>query len=125
MSDKKIYNEDVYKKFSEELHRALKGPNVKSVDLKWLEPRAKSVGIKTVYGSYGWRCAISSRIAPKTVYLGSEAVRLPRLTPQQEGIITKAPEELDKVLHLVKTLPICHIRRRMGENDSYNPICNL
>jgi phosphoenolpyruvate carboxykinase (ATP) len=125
MSDTKIYNEDVYKKFSEELHKALKGPNVKSVDLKWLEPRAKSVGIKTVYGSYGWRCAISSRIAPKTVYLGSEAVRLPRLTPQQEAIIAKAPEELDKVLHLVKTLPICHIRRRMGENDSYNPVCNL
>ncbi|MCK4931990.1 MAG: phosphoenolpyruvate carboxykinase (ATP), partial [Candidatus Aminicenantes bacterium] len=125
MSDTKIYNEDVYKKFSEELHKALKGPNVKSVDLKWLEPRAKSVGIKTVYGSYGWRCAISSRIAPKTVYLGSEAVRLPRLTPQQEAIIAKTPEELDKVLHLVKTLPICHIRRRMGENDSYNPVCNL
>lgn len=125
MNDKKIYNENVYSQFSEELHKALKGPNVKSVDLKWLEPRAKSVGIKTVYGSYGWRCAISSRIAPKTVYLGSEAVRLPRLTPEQEAIITKAPEELDKVLHLVKTLPICHIRRRMGENDSYNPMCNL
>ncbi len=125
MNDKKIYNENVYSQFSEELNKALKGPNVKSVDLKWLEPRAKSVGIKTVYGSYGWRCAISSRIAPKTVYLGSEAVRLPHLTPQQEVIIAKAPEELDKVLHLVKTLPICHIRRRMGENDSYNPVCNL
>ena len=125
MNNKKIYNENVYSQFSEKLHKALKGPNVKSVDLKWLEPRAKSVGIKTVYGSYGWRCAISSRIAPKTVYLGSEAVRLPRLTPEQEVIIAKAPEELDKVLHLVKTLPICHIRRRMGENDSYNPVCNL
>ncbi len=125
MNNKKIYNENVYSQFSEKLNKALKGPNVKSVDLKWLEPRAKSVGIKTVYGSYGWRCAISSRIAPKTVYLGSEAVRLPRLTPEQEVIIAKAPEELDKVLHLVKTLPICHIRRRMGENDSYNPVCNL
>ena len=125
MNNKKIYNENVYSQFSEKLNKALKGPNVKSVDLKWLEPRAKSVGIKTVYGSYGWRCAISSRIAPKTVYLGSEAVRLPRLTPEQEAIIAKAPEELDKVLHLVKTLPICHIRRRMGENDSYNPVCNL
>ncbi len=125
MNDKKIYNENVYSQFSEELNKALKGPNVKSVDLKWLEPRAKSVGIKTVYGSYGWRCAISSRIAPKTVYLGSEAVRLPRLSPEQEAIITKAPEELDKVLHLVKTLPICHIRRQMGENDSYNPVCHL
>jgi phosphoenolpyruvate carboxykinase (ATP) len=125
MNNKKIYNENVYSQFSEELHKALKGPNVKSVDLKWLEPRAKSVGIKTVYGSYGWRCAISSRIAPKTVYLGSEAVRLPRLSPEQEAIIAKTPEELDKVLHLVKTLPICHIRRQMGENDSYNPVCNL
>ncbi|MGB6339520.1 MAG: phosphoenolpyruvate carboxykinase (ATP), partial [Candidatus Aminicenantaceae bacterium] len=125
MNNKKIYNENVYSQFSEELQKALKGPNVKSVDLKWLEPRAKSVGIKTVYGSYGWRCAISSRIAPKTVYLGSEAVRLPRLTSEQEAIIAKAPEELDKVLHLVKTLPICHIRRQMGENDSYNPVCNL
>jgi len=68
---------------------------------------------------------VYKRQAPKTVYLGSEAVRLPHLTPQQEVIIAKAPEELDKVLHLVKTLPICHIRRRMGENDSYNPVCNL
>lgn len=125
MNDKKIYDENVYNKFADELHQALKGPNVKTVDLKWLEPRAKSVGIKTVYGSYGWRCAISSRIAPKTVYLGSKAVRLPHLTPQQEAIIAKAPEELDKVLHLVKTLPMYHLRRQMGENDSYNPVCNL
>ncbi|MGD9344335.1 MAG: phosphoenolpyruvate carboxykinase (ATP) [Candidatus Aminicenantes bacterium] len=125
MNDKKLYDESVYTNFSEELHKALKGPNIKSVDLKWLEPRAKAVGVKTVYGSYGWRCAISSRIAPKTVYLGSEVVRLSRLTSEQESIIAKAPEELDKVLHLVKTLPIYHIRRRMGENDSYNPMCNL
>ncbi len=125
MSDTKIYNEDVYRRFGEELRQALKGPNIKPVDLKWLEPRAKSVGIKTVYGSYGWRCAISSRIAPKTVYLGSEAVRLPRLTPEQEAIVAKSPEELDKVLHLVKTLPFYHLRRQMGENDSYNPVCNL
>ncbi len=125
MSNTEIYNVEVYKKFAKELHEALKGPNIKPVDLKWLEPRAKSVGIKTVYGSYGWRCAISSRIAPKTVYLGSEPVRLPRTTPEQEAIIAKAPEELDKVLHLVKNLPIYHIRRQMGENDSYNPVCNL
>lgn len=122
---KKLYDETVYKNFSEELHKALKGPNIKSVDLKWLEPRAKSVGIKTVYGSYGWRCAISSRIAPKTVYLGKDPVHLPRLTAEQEAIIAKAPEELDKVLHLVKTLPFYHIRRQMGENDSFNPVCNL
>ena len=125
MSNKKIYNHEAYKKFSEELHRAIKGPNIRTVDLNWLEPRAKATGIKTKYGSYGWRSAISSRIAPKTVYLGSESVQLPSLSPAQETLISKAPEELDKVLHLLRTLPFCHIRRQMGENDAYNPICNL
>ena len=123
--DKSIYNQEAYKKFSEELQRVLKGPNIKTVDLKWLEPRAKETGIKTKYGSYGWRSAISSRIAPKTVYLGREAVRLPRPTLVHESIIANAPKELDKVLHLLRTLPFYHIRRQMGENSSFNPMCNL
>jgi phosphoenolpyruvate carboxykinase (ATP) len=125
MNNKGIYNQEAYNKFKEELLRVLKGPNIKTVDLKWLEPRAKATGVKTKYGSYGWRSAISSRIAPKTVYLGSEAVRLPSPTAEQQTLIAQAPEELDKVLHLLRTLPFCHIRRQMGENDSYNPICHL
>lgn len=122
---KNIYDLDAYKRFAEELSRVLKGPNIRSVDLKWLEPRAKSAGIRTSNGSYGWRSAISSRIAPKTVYLGSEAVRMANTSPAQEALITKAPQELDKVLHLLRTLPFYHIRRQMGENGTYNPICNL
>ncbi|NIO48565.1 MAG: phosphoenolpyruvate carboxykinase (ATP) [Candidatus Aminicenantes bacterium] len=125
MNNKGIYNQEAYSKFKEELSRALKGPNIRHVDLKWLEPRAKATGVKTKYGSYGWRSAISSRIAPKTVYLGSEAIRLPSPTAEQQTLIAKAPGELDKVLHLLRTLPFYHIRRQMGENDSYNPICNL
>ncbi|MBE0461564.1 MAG: phosphoenolpyruvate carboxykinase (ATP) [Candidatus Aminicenantes bacterium] len=125
MSDKSIYNEDAYKKFAEELQRVLKGPNIKHVDLNWLEPRAKATGTKTKFGSYGWRSAISSRIAPKTVYLGREHVRLPKPTALQESLIANAPEQLEKVLHLLRSLPIYHIRRRMGENDLYNPFCNL
>ena len=125
MGNKNIYHEEVYKKFAQELQQVLQGPNIKKVDLKWLEPRAKATGIRTKYGSYGWRSAISSRIAPKTVYLGSKAVRLPRPTPLQESIIANAPEELDKVLHLLRTLPFFLIRRRMGENDEYNPFCSL
>jgi phosphoenolpyruvate carboxykinase (ATP) len=125
MSDNKLFNEEAYKKFAEELSRVLKGPNIRSVDMKWLEPRAKATGIRTKYGSYGWRSAISSRIAPKTVYLGSEAVRLPRPSAVQESIIAKAPEELDKVLHILRTFPFYHIKRQMGQNDSYNPVCNL
>jgi len=125
MSGTSKYNEDAYRKFSEEFHRVIKGPNIRSVDLKWLETRAKAVGIKTKYGSYGWRSAISSRIAPKTVYLGSEKIRLPSTTAHQDNLIANAPEELDKVLHLLRTFPFYHLRRQMGNNDSYNPICNL
>jgi len=125
MSGSNIYNEEAYRKFADEFHRIIKGPNIRSVDLKWLEPRAKTVGIKTKYGSYGWRSAISSRIAPKTVYLGSEKTRLPSTTADQNNLIANAPEELDKVLHLLRTFPFYHLRRQMGDNDSYNPMCNL
>lgn len=125
MSDKRLYNEEAYRKFVEELHRLLQGPNIRKVDRKWLEPRARAAGKRTEYGSYGWRSAISSRIAPKTVYLGGESVRLPKPSAVQETLISKAPEELEKVLHLIRTLPLYRIRRQMGQNDSYNPFCNL
>ncbi len=120
-----MHDLDAYKRFAEELPRTLKGPNIQSVDMNWLEPRAKAAGMRTQYGSYGWRSAISSRIAPKTVYLGSEAVRQAGTTQQQEALIKKSAEELEKVLHLLRTFPFYHIRRQMGENNHYNPICNL
>jgi len=125
MSDNHIYNEDAYKRFSEELPRALEGPNIKRVDLDWLEPRAKATGVKTKFGSYGWRSVMSSRVAPKTVYLGGEDVRLTQPSEQQKALIAKSPAELDKVLHLLRSLPFYHIRRQMGENKDYNPLCNL
>jgi phosphoenolpyruvate carboxykinase (ATP) len=58
MSDRNIYNENAYKKFADEFHRVIQGPNIRKVDLKWLEPRAKDAGIRTIYGSFGWRSAI-------------------------------------------------------------------
>ncbi|MCK4338085.1 MAG: phosphoenolpyruvate carboxykinase (ATP) [Candidatus Aminicenantes bacterium] len=125
MSDRNIYNENAYKKFADEFHRVIQGPNIRKVDLKWLEPRAKDAGVRTIYGSFGWRAAISSRIAPKTVYLGGEKVRLARPTAVQENLIASSPEELDKVLHLLRTLPFYLLKRQMGNNDTYNPICNL
>ncbi len=125
MSEKNLYNEEAYKKFAEELPRALEGPNMKKVDLDWLEPRAKATGVRTKFGSYGWRSVMSSRIAPKTVYLGGENVRLTRPSEEQKTLITKSPEELNKVLHLLRNLPFYHICRQMGENKHYNPFCNL
>lgn len=120
-----MYDLDAYKRFAEELPRALKGPNIQTVDMNWLEPRAKAAGIRTKFGSYGWRAAVSSRIAPKTVYLGSDAVAQPNTTPQQKALISNAPEELAKVLHLLRTMPFTHLRRQMGNNPFYNPICNM
>jgi len=125
MRDNHIYNEEAYKKFSLELPRALEGPNIKTVDLDWLEPRAKATGVKTKFGSYGWRSVMSSRIAPKTAYLGGENVRLTQPSEQQKSLIAKSPDELEKVLHLLRTLPFYHIRRQMGKNKYYNPLCNL
>jgi len=120
-----MYNEIAYKKFAEEFHRIIQSPNIRKVDLKWLEPRAKNAGIRTNYGSYGWRSAISSRIAPRTIYLGGESVQLARPTPLHENLIVNAPEELDKVLHLLRTLPFYWLKRQMGNNKTFNPICNL
>jgi phosphoenolpyruvate carboxykinase (ATP) len=120
-----IYDVEAYKKFVEELKPLLKGKNIQTVDLKWLEPRAKEMGVKTKYGSYGWRSFVSNRLAAKTVYLGSEYVRLPKPDDFQKNLIIKAPEELRKILHYMKTLPFYHIRRQMGDNDVFNPICDL
>jgi len=120
-----IFNVEAYRAFAEELKTVLNGPNVRHVDLGWLEPRAHEFGAKTKYGSYGWRSFVSNRLANKTVYLGSEYIRLPNPDDFQKGLIEKAPEELKKVLHYLKTLPFYHIRRRMGENDRFNPMCDL
>ena len=122
---KPIYNTELYKKFYEQLIPLLKGPNIKNVDLDWLEPRAREFGTKTKYGSYGWRSFVSNRLAAKTVYLGSEYVQLPNPDDNQKQLIEKAPDQLEKILHYLKTLPFYHIRRQMGDNSTFNPICDL
>ena len=120
-----IYREDEYKRFYENLLPLLNGPNIQHLNLKQLRKQAIQTGTKTRFGSYGWRSAVSSRVAPKTVYLGGPDIRLPKITELHKSIIEKAPEELHKVLHLLRTLPFVHIRRQMGDNNEFNPICNL
>ena len=120
-----IYDESAYRQFAQNLTYALSGPNIKHVKISELRKPSLNTGTHTRFGSFGWRSATSSRIGPKTVYLGSEAVRLPDPTQLHKDIIAGAPEELHKVLQLCRTLPMVHIRRRMGDNDEYNPICNL
>ncbi len=120
-----IYDVEAYRKFAENLFPLLKGKNIRSVSLDDLRERALKSGTRTKFGSYGWRSAVSSRIAPKTVYLGSPYVRLPKLTDVQRKIVAEAPDELHSVLHFMRTLPFVHLRRQMGNSNEYNPICDL
>ena len=124
MSDT-TYNEEEYKRFYENLLPLLNGSNIQHLDLKKLKKPAIQTGTKTKFGSYGWRSSVSSRVAPKTVYLGNSKVRLPLPTELHKNIIEHAPEELHKVLHLMRTMPFVHLRRQMGDNCDFNPICNL
>ena len=124
MSDT-TYNEEEYKRFYENLLPLLNGSNIQHLDLKKLKKSAIQTGTKTKFGSYGWRSSVSSRVAPKTVYLGNPKVRLPLPTELHKNIIEHAPEELHKVLHLMRTMPFVHLRRQMGDNSNFNPICNL
>lgn len=118
-------NKETCQRFCDNLRLVLKGPNIKRMKMRDIWPLAEKTGTRTKFGSYGWRSMISSRVAPRTVYLGSESVLLPNPTELQRGIMDAAPDELHKILQLMRSLPMIHLRRQMGDNSEYNPICNL
>ena len=120
-----IFDMEAYRRFADNLKPLLQGRNIEHAKLKNIRDRALQGATRTRFGSYGWRSAVSSRVGPKTVYLGSEPVRQYRLTNLQKDIISKAPEELHNVLHMMRTLPFVHIRRQIGNNSEFNPVCNL
>ena len=120
-----IYDQSAYRYFADNLQHALSGPNIRHVKLKQLRKPAIKHGIRTRYKSWGWRSFVSSRIGPKTVYLGSKSIQLQKTTADQNIIISEAPEELHKVLQLLRKLPMVHLRRQMCRNSEFNPICNL
>ncbi|MBN2226490.1 MAG: phosphoenolpyruvate carboxykinase (ATP) [candidate division Zixibacteria bacterium] len=124
MSDS-LYDTRLYDRFSRDLQRRLNGPNIKDMALEDLRDAALQTGTQTKFGSWGWRSAVSSRIAEKTVNLGTEKSREYHLSDNKRKIIAAAPAELDKVLHLMETLPFVRLRRQMGDNAEYNPKCNL
>jgi phosphoenolpyruvate carboxykinase (ATP) len=119
------YDVDAYRRFAENLKAAVQGKNVREVTVKEARKVAAPFAVRTRQGSLCWRSAVSSRMAQKTVYLGSESVRQAKLNPSQTAIVESAPEMLHKVLQLVQALPMVKIRRRMGENKEFNPRCTL
>jgi len=124
MSDS-LYDNGLYARFARDLQRRVNGPNIKDTKLEDLRNPSLQTGTQTKYGSWGWRSSVSSRIAEKTVNLGTEKTREFHISDTKKSIISKAPEELDKVLHLMETLPFVRLSRQMGNNSEYNPKCNL
>jgi phosphoenolpyruvate carboxykinase (ATP) len=119
------YEPEIYRRFVENMKPLLNGKNVKHADMDYLRKHAVEYGFKLKNGGHCWRSAISSRMAQKTVFLGSEPVQLPKLNDGQKKIIEDAPDELHKVLHCLRTLPFVHIRRQMGDNPDFNPVCDM
>jgi len=120
------YDPDVYRRFAENLRGALGGRNIEHASMSRLKQRATATAFITRQGSPLWWSAISSRQAAKTVYLGNgPEIVLPRASQQQLDLVAKAPEQLHKVLQLVRTMPLVHVRRQMCDNGEFNPICNL
>jgi phosphoenolpyruvate carboxykinase (ATP) len=121
------YDEKAYRQFYDNLLPLLNGPNVKHMTLSQLKKYALKTATPTKHDSFGWRSMISSRMAHKTVYLGSEKVQLPKstVTAEQKNLIEAAPDQLHSVLHYLRHLPFVHIRRQMCNNGDFNPICNM
>ena len=120
------YDPTVYRHFSENLKSVLQGKNIEHPSMWQLKREAYKTARFTKQGSPVWYSKISSRMAAKTVYLGSGPhIVLPKPSKVQLEIVENAPEQLHKVLQLLKTLPFVHIKRQMGDNGEFNPICNL
>ncbi len=124
------YDPKLYARFVENLKSIINqppsaNPNIRDMTLAELRPLALQTGLRTKNGSYCWRSAVSSRMAAKTVFLGSSDVWVPKPTDVHRGIVEAAPDELHKVLYLMRTLPFVRIRRRMCDNSEFNPTCNL
>ena len=100
------YDPDAYRRFADNLRAALGGKNIEHPARWMLGRQARKTAQKTAAGSYTWFSKVSSRIAAKTVYLGSgPEIVLPRPSAAQLGIVEKAPDQLHKVLQLLRTMP--------------------
>ena len=90
-----LYDTNAYARFAEKLKPLLDSPNIRHTGMRELRKLAFKTGFKTSFGSHGWRSAVSSRVGPKTVYLGGDKVVLPKTSDLHKEIIKNAPEELE------------------------------
>src|SRR3989337_3947307 len=79
----------------------------------------------TKYGNVAVHSTVKHRSAKITVYVGSDAVRLKTLNPQQTEIMNNLFNTLALVEEYIKRAPFVRINRMMGNNDEFSPNCNF
>ncbi|MDN3514830.1 MAG: phosphoenolpyruvate carboxykinase [Candidatus Brocadia sp.] len=104
----------------------LKGaPNVINSTDWTLRRSAERFASFTKFGNVAVHSTVKNRSAKVTVYVGSDAVRLKSLNPQQTEIMKNLSGTLALIEGYVKRAPIVRINRTMGNNDEFSPNCTI
>ncbi|HHT9137575.1 MAG TPA: phosphoenolpyruvate carboxykinase [Candidatus Wunengus sp. YC60] len=100
-------------------------PNVINSTDWTLRRSAERFASFTKFGNVAVHSTVKNRSAKVTVYVGSDAVRLKTLNPQQTEIMNNLPNTLALVEEYIKRAPFVKINRTMGNNDEFSPNCNF
>ncbi|MCR4321787.1 MAG: phosphoenolpyruvate carboxykinase [Candidatus Brocadiaceae bacterium] len=100
-------------------------PNVINSTDWTLRRSAERFAAFTKFGNVAVHSTVKNRSAKVTVYVGSDAVRLKTLNPQQTEIMNNLPNTLALVEEYIKRAPFVRINRTMGNNDEFSPNCNF
>jgi len=100
-------------------------PNVINSTDWTLRRSAERFAAFTKFGNVAVHSTVKNRSAKVTVYVGSDAVRLKTLNPQQTEIMNNLPNTLASVEEYIKRAPFVRINRMMGNNDEFSPNCNF
>ena len=100
-------------------------PNVINSTDWTLRRSAERFAAFTKFGNVAVHSTVKNRSAKVTVYIGSDAVRLKTLNPQQTEIMNNLPNTLALVEEYIKRAPFVRINRMMGNNDEFSPNCNF
>jgi phosphoenolpyruvate carboxykinase (ATP) len=100
-------------------------PNIEEPSFQEIRSRAEIFGTETTWGSYNFVSAVKNRSAGLTVYIGSGEVMSRNWSTRQREIIQGVPDTIRLVKEYMKQTPFIHVRRSMGKNNIFSPLCNL
>jgi phosphoenolpyruvate carboxykinase (ATP) len=99
--------------------------NVRTLSLAELDQEARPYGRLTNNQSLSYYSNVRNRNARDTVVFGSDRVAPKKLTDRQKVIQEKKDQTLQAVEAYLKRAPLVRVQRTIGDNNSFNPKCNL